>query len=71
MADWRNLAACRGKDRSMFFPGPGQSHLVRAAKAVCAGCPVKQECFAYAVSVEAVGVWGEQLLSHREEARCG
>jgi WhiB family redox-sensing transcriptional regulator len=67
-SDWRTLAACRGKDRSLFFPGTGESNKVRAAKAICAACPVKAECRAYAIRVEAVGVWGEMFFSHRVQA---
>ncbi len=41
---WRSNAACRGEDTDMFFPGRGEWQRVQAAKAICAGCPVRDEC---------------------------
>ncbi|OQO89862.1 WhiB family transcriptional regulator [Saccharomonospora piscinae] len=50
--DWRSSAACRDEDPELFFPvsdmGPGAQQAARA-KAVCARCPVRQECLRYAV----------------------
>jgi WhiB family redox-sensing transcriptional regulator len=50
--DWREYAACRDADPELFFPvsevGPG-ARQVAAAKAVCAGCPVRARCLDYAV----------------------
>lgn len=40
--DWWDDAACRGKDPALFFPGPGQT--TKAAKAICANCPVLHDC---------------------------
>ena len=44
--DWRERAACRaGVDPDLFFPaaesGAARDAQVRAAKAVCARCPVR------------------------------
>ncbi|NIH87879.1 WhiB family transcriptional regulator [Amycolatopsis granulosa] len=50
--DWRTSAACRDEDPELFFPvsemGPGARQVARA-KAVCASCPVRAECLAYAL----------------------
>ncbi|MHA6615760.1 WhiB family transcriptional regulator [Pseudonocardia sp. DLS-67] len=50
--DWRELAACRDQDPELFFPlsevGPGARQVDRA-KSVCARCPVRAECLAYAL----------------------
>ncbi|MDQ0379894.1 WhiB family transcriptional regulator [Amycolatopsis thermophila] len=50
--DWRTRAACRDEDPELFFPvsemGPGARQVARA-KAVCASCPVRAECLAYAL----------------------
>ena len=58
---WQNQAACRGTASvdSPFFPDEGRSDLVREARKICAGCPVKWDCYAYgqALKVEA-GIWG-------------
>ena len=46
-----------------FFPARGES--AREAKAVCAGCPVRQHCLEYAMRWDQLcGVWGG--LSERE-----
>jgi len=56
-ARWRELAACRGADLDVFFPGRGES--AGPARQVCAGCPVRQACLDYAITNRiAYGVWG-------------
>lgn len=56
-ARWRELAACRGTDLEVFFPGRGES--AGAARQVCAGCPVHQPCLDYAISNRiSHGIWG-------------
>ncbi len=62
-ARWRELAACRGTDLEVFFPGRGES--AGPARQVCARCPVRQPCLDYAVSNRIVhGIWGG--LAERE-----
>jgi WhiB family transcriptional regulator, redox-sensing transcriptional regulator len=68
LEDWRSTAACRSADPELFFPisdsGPS---LVQAAeaKAICAGCPVRRQCLAFAVRTRQVhGIWGG--LTERE-----
>lgn len=64
--DWREQAACRHMDPAIFHPqgGTGRSAmvLVREAKAICANCPVEDDCLEYALRVETIGseagVWG-------------
>jgi WhiB family transcriptional regulator, redox-sensing transcriptional regulator len=54
---WRELAACRGADLGLFFPGRGES--AGPARRVCAGCPVREPCLDYALSHGITcGVWG-------------
>ncbi|GAA3569046.1 WhiB family transcriptional regulator [Amycolatopsis ultiminotia] len=49
---WLARAACQDEDPELFFPisdvGPGARQVERA-KAVCARCPVRQECLSYAL----------------------
>ncbi len=62
---WQLKAACRGPHAAVFFP---PSHFERKdekadrearAKAICALCPVKDPCLAYAVEIrEPHGIWG-------------
>jgi WhiB family transcriptional regulator, redox-sensing transcriptional regulator len=56
-ARWRELAACRGADLNLFFPGRGES--AEPARQVCAGCPVREPCLDYALGNGIThGVWG-------------
>jgi len=62
-ARWRELAACRGADLGVFFPGRGES--AGPARQVCAACPVRQPCLDYAITNRIThGVWGG--LTERE-----
>lgn len=64
-ADWVRHAECRGMPE-LFFPQRGAS--TKEAKAVCAMCPVRQECLDHAIDVgEKFGIWGG--LSERERRR--
>lgn len=79
--DWQIKAACRGLDSSMFFHPEGERGSAkavreRAAKALCATCPVLQQCREHALRVrEPFGVWGGLTESERaviyEEQRRG
>ena len=57
LAGWRYLAACRGTDLQVFFPGRGEP--AEPARRICAGCPVRQPCLDYALSHAIThGIWG-------------
>jgi WhiB family transcriptional regulator, redox-sensing transcriptional regulator len=43
-------AACGEQDLELFYPDPGDLETERAAKQVCAGCPVKQPCLEMALA---------------------
>lgn len=67
--DWRSQAACRGTDPELFFP-VGRDDVERpetdAAKEICAGCPVVDECLAYALTTrQPDGIWGGLTTSER------
>lgn len=54
-------AACRDADPELFFPTSRGADLraeVREAKAVCARCPVRVACAAWALEHQEHGVWG-------------
>lgn len=60
---WADRAACRGLDANLFHPERGEN--TAHAKKVCAACPVRDECLAYALThYEKHGIWGG--LSERE-----
>ena len=61
-ASWRESAACRFLDTELFFPssktGLGLVE-IQEAKEVCASCPVRQSCLAFALdSRQGYGIWG-------------
>lgn len=63
---WQASAACDGLDPELFFPERGES--TAKAKAVCAACPVREQCLEYALTNgEKFGIWGG--LSERERRR--
>jgi WhiB family redox-sensing transcriptional regulator len=50
-------ALCAQTDPDIFFPNPGEN--ARAAKKICAACPVINECLKYALeNGEDEGVYG-------------
>ena len=76
--DWQLSGACRGEDPRLFFHPEGERGEVRearqkAAKAICAGCPVLAECRSHALAVrEPYGIWGglsedERAAIHRRQ----
>ncbi len=62
--EWPSKGACRDADVTQFFHpdferGADRDRRAAAAKAVCARCPVQQQCRDYALTVgEAYGTWG-------------
>lgn len=65
----RNIAEegiCAQVDPDLFFPETGQHDLTRAAKRICAGCPVRRACLAEALAEE-----GTARASHRHGVRGG
>jgi len=58
------VAACRDADPGLFFPAEGETAAARygrqvKAMAICAGCPVRAECYAAAIANrEPWGLWG-------------
>jgi WhiB family redox-sensing transcriptional regulator len=62
--NWQERGACRDKDPELFFPiSTGNQRLreLADAQAVCARCPVKQECDDWAENTgQRWGVWGGQ-----------
>jgi WhiB family transcriptional regulator, redox-sensing transcriptional regulator len=61
---WRDQAACRNADPSLFYGHTSETAAVRqvrvtAAKQVCAACPVRVDCLTFAEeNGERTGMWG-------------
>ncbi len=69
-ARWRELAACRGTDLEVFFPGRGET--AGPARQVCARCPVCRQCLEFAVSNRIVdGIWGGLTGPERRTLQSG
>lgn len=64
--DWMQDALCAQTDPDAYFPIKGGSN--RAAKAICARCPVIQECREYSLRTrQRSGIWGG--MGPKERAR--
>ena len=77
---WQDRAACTSTAMLLFFGPDGETQAEREAreseaKAVCASCPVREECLTYALSHSVrYGLWGglneaERSLERRRRAR--
>jgi WhiB family redox-sensing transcriptional regulator len=65
---WREDAACRGLETDVFFPATDEE--AEEAKAVCAVCPVREECLEYALATrQEDGVWGGLTETERRRLR--
>lgn len=68
---WRDQAACRAgvtavSPEDWFLPNEAKA---LRAKAVCAGCPVREACLDYALRTQQPwGVWGGQTSEERGTA---
>ena len=60
-------AKCKGIDNpEIFFPSPGDTEALKAAKQLCGECPVIQECLEYALNNnERYGIWGGKSTRER------
>lgn len=71
--EWQSQALCREASPDVFFHpegerGPSRVGRDERAKALCAQCPVLQECREHALRVrEPYGVWGGLTEQEREE----
>ena len=67
---WYERAACASHSPDIFFPETETPTASRAAKAICAGCPVRAECLAFAMeTVQTDGVWGGMDAGERRRMR--
>jgi WhiB family transcriptional regulator, redox-sensing transcriptional regulator len=71
---WLDQAACRDTDPERFFPEPGEQVKAAEAKAICAGCQVRDHCRDLAVKAAGGldhdhGVFGGTLPEERSVLR--
>jgi len=68
LGPWADLASCRSLSPELFFPETANDE--DAAKAVCAGCPVRLDCMEHALAAsEPYGIWGGMTLRERRLER--
>jgi hypothetical protein len=65
--NWRHLAACKGMNPDLFFAQRNDYQSVKQAKAVCAGCPVRTQCYQEGCT-EYAGVWGGKSSTQRRKS---
>jgi len=69
---WMAQGACQRADPDLFFPvAAGRAGLprVRAAKAICQGCAVRDPCLSYGLATRQEGIWGGTTLEERSASR--
>jgi WhiB family redox-sensing transcriptional regulator len=66
--DWMRDGLCAQTDPEAFYPAVGEN--ATDARAVCAACPVRSQCLAYALEHdERFGVWGGTSERERRALR--
>ena len=73
---WVAQAHCKGMDPQMFFLEHNENGAnyvkLKNARIVCGGCPVRQECFKYAMdNWEPAGIWAGTTPMDRRKMRNG
>ncbi|MFE5706507.1 WhiB family transcriptional regulator [Rhodococcus koreensis] len=69
---WRDSAACRGLEPSMFFSpdnerGTARGHRESRARQICQDCPVLTQCREHALTAgEQYGIWGGMTENDRK-----
>ena len=70
LVDWRDAASCRSSDPDVFFPDGEDVEAIGRAKEICAACPVREECLAFAVELNQTdGIWGGRTPAERRRLR--
>lgn len=66
--EWKSDAACRTVDTSIFFPETEAA--AAPALAVCARCPVREQCLDFALETrQHDGIWGGATETERRRLR--
>ena len=69
-AAWHRQAACAGQGTTELIPVRGANY--DRARALCAGCPVRQECLETALAdSELLGLWAGTTPDQRKAMRRG
>lgn len=71
-ANWRDQASCKTRPDLNWYPGQGEQFDEQLA--VCAGCPVRDDCIAEALAAteyDDLGIWGGMSQRQRTLLRRG
>ena len=63
--NWLKRAACLGSDTEIFYSEDRPFDAIK----ICHMCPVRSECFEYAVKYEENGIWGGSTEKERRAYR--
>ena len=68
---WREAASCLDVPPDVtFFPDKEDVGAISKAKAICATCPVADECLSWAIDTnQSEGVWGGHTAKERRAIR--
>lgn len=68
---WREAAACIDAPADVtFFPDKEDLTGIVKAKAICATCPVADECLTWAIETnQSEGIWGGHTAKERRKLR--
>lgn len=69
--NWRDDGHCDSSIGDSFFPDDesGQYRNIRAIQKICGGCPVKEQCYEWALNHNVVGFWGGTTENDRAMER--
>lgn len=65
---WMDAAACYGMDTDMFFPVESTT-IPDVVRETCRGCPVRERCLDWAITVGERGVWAGTSSKQRTKIR--
>ena len=60
-SSWLDLASCKGRPLSLWFPARGDAFSAKVAKSICRTCPVRAACLADALAHDGeypAGIYG-------------
>ncbi len=68
-ADFGAAPECAETDPDLFFPEPGEGHLVKFAVAICNRCPIRNSCREQGIRGNEPGIWGGTTENERRKMR--
>ena len=65
--DWQQAECANHPDPELFFSDDHAAWVGKTneAKKICRGCPIRTECFEYALGKRLWGIWGASTMRER------